>query len=59
MNAYAPATMRGDKPNLSGESTACQLSPLKKKLSNLFEAKNGKASQHHVNVKKYLKSVKY
>lgn len=32
---------------------------LYKKWSNLFEAKNGKASQHHVNVKKYLKSVKY
>ena len=30
MNAYIPATMRGDKPNLSGESTACQLRPLEK-----------------------------
>lgn len=30
MNAHIPATMRGDKPNLSGESTACQLRPFEK-----------------------------
>ena len=52
--------MRGDKPNLSGESTACQLRPLQKiQQYYLFEAKNGKASQHYVNIKKHLKSVKY
>ena len=42
MNAYIPATMRGDKPNLSGESTACQLSPLKKIEQFILGKKIGK-----------------